>query len=435
MLKKKLPLLAIAILFCQLLPAQYLMDMIDTSKTMGKDMLSLYNRYDYIKLSGYLQPQFQVAETKGQITYGGGAFAPNSNTRFMLRRARFLFDYARFSQTLTGPSVHFVLQVDATERGVNVRDMWGAVYENKYQQFSFTMGLFARPFSYELNLSSAFRESAERGRMSQILMNTERDLGAMISFEPRKSTSKLKFLKVDFGLFNGPGLPSPTDYDSHKDIISRVVIKPQNLSKNITLGGSAGIYYGGITQNTQYVYNAATVAGIKTFVVDSSVINVGKIAPRKYYGADMQLILKNRVGFSQFRAEFITGSQTASAVSSTTPAVSFTGTQGYYVRNFNGAYFYFIQNLGSLKHQAVIKYDWYDPNTFVKTTEIGAFGSNFNAADIKYETISVGYIYYANDNLKFMLQYDFIHNEITALPGFTADVKDNLLTCRLQFRF
>ena len=125
MLKKKLPLLAIAILFCQLLPAQYLMDMIDTSKAMGKDMLSLYNRYDYIKLSGYLQPQFQAAETKGQITYGGGAFAPNSNARFMLRRARFLFDYARFSKTSTGPSVHFVLQVDATERGVNVRDMCG----------------------------------------------------------------------------------------------------------------------------------------------------------------------------------------------------------------------------------------------------------------------------------------------------------------------
>jgi hypothetical protein len=436
MLKKILPLLAVTILFCQLLQAQYLMDLIDTSQNMGKNMLDLYNRYDHLKLSGYIQPQFQLAQTKGELSYAGGNFAANSNSRFMLRRARVMINYSNFPKEGNGPSYQFVFQIDATERGVNVRDVWGQVLENKYKMFAFTIGLFARPISYEVNLSSAFRESPERGRMSQILMNTERDLGAMVTFEPRKSTSKLNFLRVDVGVFNGPGLPAPVeDYDSHKDIISRIVIKPQPLTKKITLGGSAGIYYGGLTQNTKYAYNAETVAGIKTFVVDSAVTNVGMVAPRKYYGADMQLTINNRVGSTQFRGEFLGGSQTASSTSTQTPGAAFTGTQGYYVRNFNGAYFYFLQNLGSLKHQVIIKYDWYDPNTFVKTTEIGAVGSNFNAADIKYQTLGVGYIYYMNLNIKSVLYYDFVYNEITSLPGYTANVKDNVLTLRIQFRF
>jgi hypothetical protein len=435
MLKKKLPLLALFILICQFLQAQYLMDMVDTTKDMGKGMLSLYNRLDKIRFSGYIQPQFQVAESKGAKGYAGGDFAANSNSRFMLRRARVRIDYIHFPKTGKGPSLQFVFQFDATERGVFVRDVWGRFFENKYQAIAFTMGLFARPFGYEVNLSSSDRESPERGRMSQILMKTERDLGAMLSFDPRKKTNKLKFLKVDIGVFNGPGLSSLTDYDSHKDFIGRIAMKPQSLNKKITLAAGASIYQGGLTQNSKYIYSTQTVTGVKKYVVDSAVTNVGNIAPRKYYGSDAQLKIKNKVGFTEFRAEFITGKQTASANSSETPGILFTPTDGYYVRNFNGAYFYFLQHLGSTHHQVGIKYDWYDPNTDVKTTDIGKAGSNLNAADIKYNTLGFGYIYYITENAKVVLWYDNVSNEKTQLAGYTNDLKDDVFTFRIQFRF
>ena len=411
------------------------MDMVDTTKDMGKGMLALYNRLDKIRLSGYIQPQFQLTQTNGAKGYAGGDFTPNSSNRFMLRRARVRFDYVRFPKNATGTSLQFVFQYDITERGSNARDIWGRFFENKYQLFAFTTGLFARPFSYELNLSSADRESPERGRMSQILMKTERDLGAMITLEPRKKDSKIKFLKADLGIFNGPGLSSTTDYDSHKDLIGRITIKPQNLSKKITLGAAASILEGGLTQNTKFVYTTSTIAGNKNFMVDSSAGNINKIAPRKYYGADAQLKIKNKVGFTELRAEFITGKQTASATSSETPGASFAGTDGYYVRKFNGAYFYFLQNLGSLKHQVGIKYDWYDPNTDVKTDEIGKAGNNINAANIKFTTLGFGYIYYITENAKLVLWYDRITNEKTQLAGYTSDIKDDVFTCRLQFRF
>ncbi|MCW3092060.1 MAG: phosphate-selective porin [Ferruginibacter sp.] len=435
MLRKLLLFLAVTLSSSHLLQAQYLMDMVDTTTEMGKGMLSLYNRFDNIVLTGYIQPQFQVAESKGAKGFAGGDFAANSNSRFMLRRARVRFDYIHFPKIGTGPSLQFVFQFDATERGVNVRDVWGRISENKMHLFAFTTGLFARPFSYELNLSSGDRESPERGRMSQTLMKVERDLGAMITFEPRTKENKLKFLKIDAGIFNGPGLAATTDYDSHKDLIGRIVIKPQDLNKKMTLGAAVSMFYGGLTQNTQYVYTTQSAGSLKSFIIDSAVSNIGKLSPRKYYGADAQLKIENKHGYTELRAEFITGTQTGSFNSSETPGALFTRNEAYYIRKFSGAYFYFLQHLGSTRHQVGIKYDWYDPNTGVEGTEIGKPGSNLNVADIRFNTLGFGYIYFITEHAKLVLWFDKITNEKTVLPEYTGDVKDNVFTCRLQFRF
>ncbi|HMW25754.1 MAG TPA: porin, partial [Ferruginibacter sp.] len=82
-----------------------------------------------------------------------------------------------------------------------------------------------------------------------------------------------------------------------------------------------------------------------------------------------------------------------------------------------------------------VKFDWYDPNNKAKGTEIGAPGSNFSAANIRYNTLGVGYLYYISENIKLVLYYARVWNEKTQLTGYTADVKDNVFTCRLQFRF
>ena len=131
----------------------------------------------------------------------------------------------------------------------------------------------------------------------------------------------------------------------------------------------------------------------------------------------------------------IAGTQTGTSNSSETPALLLTGKEAFYIRHFNGAYFYFLQHLFSVNHQLVIKYDWYDANSRVKGKEIGAAGNGFTAADIKYSTLGVGYVYYMTENAKLMLYYARVWNEKTSLPGYTTDLKDNVFTCRLQFRF
>jgi hypothetical protein len=430
---KKIGLLLGLCLMVNAISAQFLMDMVDTSTNMGKGLLSIYKKFDRINIGGYIQPQFQVIQEKGAKTYAGGDFPLYVSNRFMIRRGRLRFEYARFTPD-NKASVQFVFQFDGTERGVVIRDFWGRYFENKWQLFSLSMGMFARPFGYEINLASSDRESPERGRMSQILMKTERDLGAMFSFEPRKKGHPLRHLKVDIGVFNGQGLTSVGDYDNYKDLITRVALKPVSLNRILTLSAGVSMLDGGFLQNTQTLYRVGHLGGgDKAFIADSSLRNIGREAPRKYYGADLQLKVRHGWGTTEIRGEYIRGTQTATAATSETPAVLLQ--EPAFIRHFDGAYIYFLQNIVSVKHQLCVKYDWYDPNNDVRGHEIGAAGANLNATNIRYSTLGMGYIYYCNENMKLVAWYDLVKNEHTLLPGYTTDVKDDVFTLRIQFRF
>lgn len=435
MLRKKLPLLAVLLVLCHVLQAQYLMDMVDTSKETGRGLLNLYKKFDHLKIGGYIQPQFQVAGSKGIKSFEGGDFSAKVSNRFMLRRSRVRIDYAHFSEGKK-PSVQIVFQFDANERAFTVRDVWGRIFENNLKLFSFTTGMFARPFGYEVNLSSSDRESPERGRMSQTLMKSERDLGAMISLDSRRKDNLLKYIKADIAVFNGQGINASGDFDNSKDIVGNIALKPCHLGKHVTIAAGASVLYGSLLQNTKYVYSTSTVAGIKKVTVDSSAENLDNTSPRHYYGANTQIKYKTRKGLTtEFRAEFITGTQTGTSSSSETPTALVSGTDGFHKRNFNGGYFYLLQQVFNTKNQVLLKYDWYDPNTKVAGNEIGAAGTNFTAANIKYSTLGFGYINYLTENVKVVLYYARVFNERTQLAGFTSDIKDDVFTCRLQFRF
>lgn len=292
------------------------------------------------------------------------------------------------------------------------------------------MGLFARPFGYEVNLSSSYRETPERGRMSQILMPTERDLGAMLSYESQKPGHKSP-LKFDIGVFNGQGLAGITDFDSYKDIISRLTVKPVNLGESFFISGGLSFLNGGWRQATKYKYEMSKGTGNKFFAVDSSISNIGNKAPKRYYGADVQLGYKHAWGKTEVRAEYWRGEQPGTATSTTNPgALPLTPT---YLRNFDGAFFYFLQNIINEHWELMAKYDWYDPNTRVEEKEIGT--TNLTAADIKFSTLGVGLTRYFTDNLKILAYYDFVKNENTSLAGYASDIKDNVFTVRMQVRF
>jgi hypothetical protein len=410
---------------------RYLSDLDSTLLYLKDTVRPLLKRFENIQFTGYIQPQFQLADTEGAKSYNGGDFSTFSKSRFMLRRARIKLDYLLTTKDRY-PRALFTFQVDATERGVNVRDMFMRLYETSGHNFYFTAGLFARPFGYEVNLSSAYRETPERGRMSQILMPTERDIGAMITYEPINKQAKNKFIKLDAGLFNGQGLSGTTDFDSHKDLISRLTIKPIPV-KNFLVSGGLSLLYGGWRQGTKYVYEIKSASGNKLFIVDSSLSNVGKIAPRHYYGADIQIALRHSWGQTEWRAEYWKGEQPGTASSTTNPGIL--PIAPTYRRHFDGAFFYFLQNIVNNQHQLLLKYDWYDPNVNVKASDIGKPNTNLTPADIKFSTLGIGYARYFNDHIKLILYYEFVKNEVTQLSGYTSDQKDNVFTWRMQFRF
>ena len=84
------------------------------------------------------------------------------------------------------------------------------------------------------------------------------------------------------------------------------------------------------------------------------------------------------------------------------------GSDGYYVRQFIGGYFYFLQHIVNQHHQLGIKFDWYDPNLKVKGIDIGKPGTNLTWANISYSTLGFDYIKNINENLRLMLWYEKI---------------------------
>lgn len=415
---------------------RYLTD-IDSSFFIKDTVRPFLKRFENLKISGYMQPQFQVAGSDGAQSFEGGNFSQFSRSRFMLRRARIKVDYLKMSPKKL-PQALFTFQIDATERGVIVRDMFIRLYETKKNNLSVTAGFFARPFGFEVNLGSSFRETPERGRMSQILMPGERDLGFMFSFEPQLKEHKFYHFKLDAGLFNGQGASGTTDFDSHKDFISRLTIRPFIMDR-YEISGGLSFLRGGWKNGTKFVYRSGiNSAGDKIFIVDSSERNLGRSSPRHYYGGDIQFKLHHKWGETELRGEYWFGTQPGTANSTANPGTlpNSNGTPlPTYVRHYDGAFFYFLQHIINPRHQLIFKYDWYDPNIRAQKKVIGKTGTNLTSADIKYSTVGVGYAFQFNNQTKIVFYYDFVRNELTSLSGFTADQHDNVFTCRLQFRF
>lgn len=395
----------------------------DTVRPMAK-------RFSNLSITGYMQPQFQVAQQKGIDSYEGGDFKEHVNNRFMLRRARVKMDFKMPGKVGDFPAALFTFQFEATERDVNVRDVFVRIFEPKKNNFSLTAGLFARPFGYEVNLSSSFRETPERGRASQLLMPSERDLGAMVTYESQKTKRKSPLLKFDVGLFNGQGKSGPAEFDSYKDIIGRLSLKPLSLSNAFSFSAGLSHLNGGWAQATKYKYEMRNT-GAKSFEVDSSLSNIGAKAPRKYYGADVQLIQKHAWGKTEVRGEYWRGTQPGTATTTTNPGTL--PTNPTYIRHFDAAFFYFLQNIINNNWELMAKFDWYDPNTKAGGKEIGT--TNLTSADVKFSTLGFGVTRYFTDNLKMLAYYSVVRNEHTLLPGFTSDIEDNVFTLRMQMRF
>ncbi|HCX55949.1 MAG TPA: porin, partial [Sphingobacterium sp.] len=137
---------------------------------------SSYDPHD-IKITGYLQTQFQKAQSPGITSFSGGDFSKNSDNRFMIRRGRLKIDRVDTYSSI-------VFQLDATQDGVQLMDAFIQLRHPSQKGLSLTAGLFNRPFGYSIVYSSGYRDFPERARVFQTLMPRERDLGGMVSYHP-----------------------------------------------------------------------------------------------------------------------------------------------------------------------------------------------------------------------------------------------------------
>lgn len=404
-----------------------------------------------IKVTGYLQAQYQYGDSTGAAVYSGGSFGAGADKRFMIRRGRVKFQYDAPLNDKGISTSQYVLQFDVTEKGLTIKDAYAKITDKWIGWFSLTVGMQNRPFGFEIPYSSSLRESPERGRMSQILFPGERDLGAMLTLQGPK-TSNWNWLKLEAGLFNGNGAPgvgaSVADFDKQKDFIGRLSASRNNKSETVKYGIGASFYTGGFRIDTVNVYNfSSDVTGIKGFVIGTDKNSIKPIgigtrdySKRQYVGVDGQLNIDWKPGMTVLRAEYIEGEQPGSGSSTASPNSNAPITADIYNRKFNGAYFYFLQSIMQTPWQVIVKYDWYDANTDIKGNEVGMVVSgglkNTNATDLKYTTLGLGLAYRWDANVKLTAYYDMVTNETSAnLSGYTKDLKDNSFTLRMQVKF
>lgn len=382
-----------------------------------------------VKITGYMQMQYQYADSSGEAAFAGGNFATKDDSRFMIRRGRLRVNYI-------GKNVLYSMQLQGSERGLNLIDIYARYTESYLNSFSFQAGIFNRPFGYEISYSSVDRETPERMRLNQIIFNNERDLGVMVIYNPPAS-SPLHLLTINAALVNGTGLLNP-EFDDQKDFIGRVSISKPLMNESAKLGVGVSIYQGGFRTDTTVSYSMVDGKFVSTQFTDG----IQQIMNRTIYGADAQFSILTKLGLTTLRVEYTNGDAPSAAINSSnvqntllTPVSAATSKPAYYKRRFDGGYFYFIQNIGQTKHQIVFKYDWFDPNTQVSGDAVNS-KNGLTAADIKFTTIGVGYNYLLDDHWKFTAYYDFVKNEISKnMSGYTQNLRDDLLTLRVQFRF
>lgn len=377
-----------------------------------------------LKVSGYFQTDWQFGQEKSSLKVGSPkAESENSFSRFGIRRGRIKFAYSDFNLfgVTTGSAV---MQLDATEKGVGIKDLYFTVADPWTGWFTLTSGLFNRPFGYEIAYSSSARETPERSTGILTLFPEERDLGSMLTIQAPKGHA-LNGLKLETGLFAGNGIKSETD--NQKDWMSHLTYKKTH--DNVQWGLGASFYLGGVYQGSTNVYEMLG----KSFVAVNNQ-KVGGYSTRRYYGLDGQLLISSVLGMTQLRAEMVTGVQPGALNDSKSPNSSSLPTIDTYRRNFFTYNIYFIQDIAQTKHSIALRYDSYDPNTKVSLNEIGVNGTG--KGDIAKHNIGISYLYRMNKNFRLMANYDIAYNEKSNnLKGFESDLNDNTFTLRLQYKF
>lgn len=373
-----------------------------------------------LKISGYVQGQAQWGGAKAKLNVGEASQGDEAFSRIGIRRGHLKFIYE------TGLA-KAVFQLDATERKVGLKDAYLQIGTPRewLGRSALRVGLFDRPFGYEIGYSSSKRESPERAAIFPTLFPGERDLGAMIILQPRKS-SPLHFLKLKAGLFAGNGI-NP-EHDNRRDFIGRLSAQ-NSIGKHLEWGLGTSYYHGWVLQTTDRVYDFdqdrfRLISGARS----------GDYALRQYVGWDAQLAWQTPLGKTHLRAEYIVGQQPSSQDSHHSPATSKPSKEATYLRQIAGGYAMLVQEIKGLPCSLIVKYDWLDPNTEISADAVGTGGTT--TADAALGGLGLGLLWQIDKTLRLQAYYDMRHNErSTSLKGYETDRSDDAFTLRLQYKF
>lgn len=375
-----------------------------------------------LKVSGYMQMQWQMAQEKGQNSqYNGGNFNPGVDNRFLLRRARLKVAY---SLDFFKASV----EVDASSSGVSLTEaLIGLQFRSQVAGLS--MGYVAIPYSYVVDVSSSSRMAPEIPRAVRALMPNDKALGGFATFRGKKGKS-LNDLVFNIGVFSQNNFAG--DLYSRKQLIAR--LQYDKKYDNIGFGFMGSFQRGGLVNigEQSYTYSKSTNA----FVENNDV--QGKYNTSLYYDFGAKLNFKTSIGKTSLQGEYLFGNQPGTfKLNNTSKDQTFLASAGpVYNRKFSGYYVDLAHEFPKTNLSLLVRFDKYDPNRQISGNNVG-LNVGTGAADLSYSTLGAGLCYsFLKDHLRLVAYYEFVWNETTSnLTNYTKNIKDNLFTLRLQAKF
>jgi len=404
-----------------------------------------------IKVSGYIQAQFQSFENPGV----------QPDNYFSIRRARVKFTYE------AADGVKFVLQPDFSPGAVSLKDAYVILNDRWTKSFSLWAGKFNRP-NYEVEYSSSQREMMERSLIIRTLYPGERALGAKLEFNPTSLPIHLQvaLLNGNDGLTinNSAGVNlnnnENKDIDNYKDIMVRATY-------NLSLGSFGGLDFGAHGYIGSLKSNAVSTLSSDYATIKD--VKVGDAVKRNWVGGEFQLFADILGGLS-LKGEYIAGKNATIGYKNVDAVGTTAAIPGVanFQNNFAGYYLYFIKNLGK-KNQFAFRYDYYDPNTdiagkdititqFTPTDATVLKNKVSGKSDLATTTFGFALHHYFDDNLRISLDYDIVQNEKVGVDAngvgvltenytkadgstvakgldYSKTINNNMLTLRIQAKF
>jgi hypothetical protein len=347
-----------------------------------------------IKISGYLQAQFEKYESN---------VYPKST--FYLRRVRIKTTYE------AADGIKFVVQPDFVVNAVTLKDAYVVVNDPWTKIFSLWAGQFNRP-NYEVEYSSSQRETPERSRMIRALYPGEREVGFKLEAAPEEIP-----IKVQLALLNGNFTGTQNkDIDNFKDVMARVVYSLSLPESGLGIDFGAHAYLGNV--------RATSTKVLKSDYTADSDVKIGDGISRSWFGGELQFYADILGGMS-LKGEYITGTNV-------TPGAD--ATKANQKKDISGYYVYLVKNIGAY-NQLALKYDAYDANTKLSGDDIGTI-SGSSASDLNYNTLTLAWHNYWDDNVRITFAYEIPMNEkTTKISAYKDDAKDNTFTLRIQAKF
>jgi phosphate-selective porin len=387
---------------------------------------------DEFVILGYAQGQYEAHQDSEDQQQQGGTLL--NKDRFVLRRGRVRvvrdWQWGQVQLEIDGNSVR---GPTARLQKAEVSLLYGRQSDKDQPPLiQLTFGQFDVPFGFETTYSPKARWFMERTAGSRALFPGEPDVGARIS-------GAIAFARYSIAITNGEPLDERSgfglqDPNRDKDVTARFGAEAKLTRKAVLAGGISFNRGRGLHAATDATKNGLSWRDLnengnvdqgEVFGQPSAQAVPAKTFARWAFGADLEFMLRTRLGWSMLYGEAFAASNLDRGLVVADPIAT-----GSNIREF-GYYVAFTQEI--TRYGVVgLRYDYYDPNSDFLDSRAGKLIPTSQRVRTVAPLIALTF----PNRARLVFEWDFVRDYLARdARGVPKDLRNNQWTLRLQGMF